>query len=513
MSINSIFQNTEGGNVFVGSGGVFRSLGHNLFSDAPGFSFGPSDLINTDPVLAPLADNGGPTMTMALLPGSPAIDAGVSVPGVTTDQRGIPRPQGSAPDIGAFEVQFGLVVTAQPPGSVTAGSGFGLTVAAEDSSGHVETSYNGTVTVALSNNPSGATLGGTLSVTAQNGVATFSGLTLDKAGTGYRLSIGGRGLIPTTTNAFDVTPAPATVLPPILVGMQSLVNPQSPTSFVLSFSQPMDVARAQDSSNYRLVWAGRDHRLGTKDDQAIPIRWARYDAASWSVKLRLLHRQPQDRTLWLTVASSAPGGLTNAVGTPLAGVATGGPGGAQPIRLDLKALRIPMRMGLLPDGGFETPRALPPDKGRMLTAGHRALAPWRITAGSVNVQTYWPVAEGTHTLDLNGVSAGTIEQSFATIPGQVYQLLFDYANNPDRPARTATAAVTVTGVGTLLSRVIAHAGSTPRNPKYMRFLATFIADSATTTLSFASTTPGAYGIILDAVSVMAVPGTAATIGH
>jgi hypothetical protein len=56
--------------------------------------------------LSALGDNGGPTQTMALLPGSPAINAGVSVPSVTTDQRGVPRPQGNAPDIGAFEVQF-----------------------------------------------------------------------------------------------------------------------------------------------------------------------------------------------------------------------------------------------------------------------------------------------------------------------------------------------------------------------------------------------------------------------
>ena len=57
-------------------------------------------------MLGPLANNGGPTFTQALLPGSPAINAGVAVPGVTTDQRGVSRPQGTAPDIGAFELQM-----------------------------------------------------------------------------------------------------------------------------------------------------------------------------------------------------------------------------------------------------------------------------------------------------------------------------------------------------------------------------------------------------------------------
>jgi hypothetical protein len=57
----------------------------------------------TDPKLGPLADNGGPTLTMALLPGSPAIDAGDDDDAPPTDQRGHPRPVGIAADIGAYE--------------------------------------------------------------------------------------------------------------------------------------------------------------------------------------------------------------------------------------------------------------------------------------------------------------------------------------------------------------------------------------------------------------------------
>jgi uncharacterized repeat protein (TIGR01451 family) len=61
--------------------------------------------MNADPKLAPLAENGGPTETMALLAGSPAIDAGDSAFCPATDQRGFPRPQPPAGtcDIGAFE--------------------------------------------------------------------------------------------------------------------------------------------------------------------------------------------------------------------------------------------------------------------------------------------------------------------------------------------------------------------------------------------------------------------------
>ena len=69
---------------------------------------GFSQVLSDDPNLGPLHDNGGPTQTMALLPSSPAINAGdnASIPaGVTTDQRGFSRISGGAVDLGAYEVQ------------------------------------------------------------------------------------------------------------------------------------------------------------------------------------------------------------------------------------------------------------------------------------------------------------------------------------------------------------------------------------------------------------------------
>ena len=65
----------------------------------------PADTLHDDPLLAPLADNGGPTQTLALLPGSPALDAGNNLAGLTTDQRGpgFARIVGVQADIGAYE--------------------------------------------------------------------------------------------------------------------------------------------------------------------------------------------------------------------------------------------------------------------------------------------------------------------------------------------------------------------------------------------------------------------------
>jgi hypothetical protein len=78
--------------------------GHNICSDVSArFTLG-SSMNDTDPMLAPLAGNGGPTPTMALLRGSPAIDAGNGLVAPGVDQRGVSRPQGSGCDIGAFEL-------------------------------------------------------------------------------------------------------------------------------------------------------------------------------------------------------------------------------------------------------------------------------------------------------------------------------------------------------------------------------------------------------------------------
>ncbi|HMH52572.1 MAG TPA: choice-of-anchor Q domain-containing protein [Candidatus Acidoferrum sp.] len=94
--------------------GAVTSNGHNLLgvaTEATGFT-GTGDLIGANPMLAPLADNGGPTKTMELLPGSAAIDAGVAA-GASFDQRGKARTFDDAgvgnaatsdgTDIGAFE--------------------------------------------------------------------------------------------------------------------------------------------------------------------------------------------------------------------------------------------------------------------------------------------------------------------------------------------------------------------------------------------------------------------------
>lgn len=79
---------------------------HNLVGESSGLTL-PDDTLGGDPLLLPLADNGGPTRTHALGEGSPAIDTGDNAAGLASDQRGgfHLRAFGSAADIGAYEAQ------------------------------------------------------------------------------------------------------------------------------------------------------------------------------------------------------------------------------------------------------------------------------------------------------------------------------------------------------------------------------------------------------------------------
>ena len=89
-----------------GAAAVLTSLGNNVFGDdSCGSATG--DQTSTDPLIGPLADNGGPTLTHALQAGSPAIDAANADACSATDQRGVARPQGAGCDVGAYEDDSG----------------------------------------------------------------------------------------------------------------------------------------------------------------------------------------------------------------------------------------------------------------------------------------------------------------------------------------------------------------------------------------------------------------------
>src|SRR5207302_1854160 len=116
----------------------------------------------------------------------------------------------------AFSISSGAatkVVFQVQPSNVASGSPISpaVTVAIEDASGNVVSS-TANVTIALGTNPSGGTLGGTLTVAAVSGVASFANLTLDKAGNGYTLAASAASLTGATSSAFNVSAGTATKL-------------------------------------------------------------------------------------------------------------------------------------------------------------------------------------------------------------------------------------------------------------------------------------------------------------
>ena len=114
---NTIVSNAMGfANCAVFGMGTIVDGGNNLqWGGIQTLSCGAT-MLEEDPLLAPLANNGGFSQTMALQTGSPAINTGSGCPAM--DQRGVARPIGPACDIGAFESPLGF--TGVPPAATTA---------------------------------------------------------------------------------------------------------------------------------------------------------------------------------------------------------------------------------------------------------------------------------------------------------------------------------------------------------------------------------------------------------
>ncbi len=147
---NTIVAGQTGGTDIVNHGrGTTVTGNDNLIGDGSGISGGTGNLLGTpsqpiDPLLAVLADYGGPTATMALLPGSPAIGVGAAGAGIpTTDQRGQPRT--GHVDIGAFQSQgFTLTpVAGSTPQSTMAGAAFTNPLAVEVNANNTVEPVNG----------------------------------------------------------------------------------------------------------------------------------------------------------------------------------------------------------------------------------------------------------------------------------------------------------------------------------------------------------------------------------
>ncbi len=106
-----------------------------------------------------------------------------------------------------FSIETVLAFTTQPANTVANATMANVVVAVKNGAGTTITTFTGNVTVAIATNPGGGTLSGTKTVAAVAGVATFSTLAINNAGTGYTLSAASTGLTTVNSNTFNITPA------------------------------------------------------------------------------------------------------------------------------------------------------------------------------------------------------------------------------------------------------------------------------------------------------------------
>jgi hypothetical protein len=191
-----------------GSGGI-STANHNLL----GSSASP-----LNPLLAPLGNYGGPTQTMALMPGSPAKGAGDITNAPATDQRGpgFPRIVGGTIDIGAFEVQNNSptpsisLTVAGFPSNIVAGTGGNFTVTVHNADGSTDPGYTGTVHFTSSDGQAGLPADYTFTA-ADAGVHTFTA-TLKTAGTQSLTASDASAGVSASEDGIAVSPAAAKTL-------------------------------------------------------------------------------------------------------------------------------------------------------------------------------------------------------------------------------------------------------------------------------------------------------------
>jgi len=226
-----------------------------------------------------------------------------------------------ASNIGVLSPATYVSASIEPPAFVAPGSTFGLTVTVNYLSGLVDTGYNGPVTVALVN-PGGATLGGTLTVNAKNGVATFSGLTINQLGANYRLIAYTDPLMATYTTPVMVDVAPTIIAEKILYAGKG--RHKHVVGFELDFSKSLNPTQAQNVANYAVTQTVKIH--GKPGGKPVALASAVYNDATHAVTLTISGKAPFVTGGQIVVNGTAPLGITDTLGDLLDGNGKGVPG-------------------------------------------------------------------------------------------------------------------------------------------------------------------------------------------
>jgi len=169
--------------------------------------------------------------------------------------------------------------------------------------------------------------------------------------------------------------------------------------------------------------------------------------------------------------------------------------------------------GLIVNGGFEAGGYSPTQPGAdymTLNAGSTALTGWQIGGSGVDwVGTYWQASQGTKSIDLSSTGIGWISQTIATTANTAYRLSFDMAGNPEGGSgvsKIKNMLVTLGGAsGAFQMYTFDTTGKTKTDMGWLPLTLSFVAQGPSTTLTFMSLEPGAYGPAIDNVDVATVP--------
>jgi streptogramin lyase len=297
--------------------------------------------------------SGEATITLASVPAAPALNGTLTAPfvngvatffGLTLESAGngytiqATSPNALAQVTSSFNVTPAaaahLVIASPPPSTVSPGGDFGLTVEVSDKYGNPVTTYSGSVTATLANNPGGSSLSGTtvLSVSPASstpGYVTFAGLSLNNPGNGYTLIVSASGLASATTTAISVPgsvqppppPHPPSPSPPPAIASESVVTVQKRnkkgkkvgkpviSGYLITFGTAMNQGTLANAANYRVETVAITKRTKKKPAQTVfaPIAFDVTSVSSNSVTLSPTGKPFTKKAGIITLEPSSPG--------------------------------------------------------------------------------------------------------------------------------------------------------------------------------------------------------------
>ena len=173
-----------------------------------------------------------------------------------------------------------------------------------------------------------------------------------------------------------------------------------------------------------------------------------------------------------------------------------------------------IRINLLANGSFEQP-ALAGGLLSVFAPNASSIPAWTVSQGDIElIRGDWTASDGLQSLDMSGVSAGTIHQDVGgLVPGGTYRIQFDLSGNPTKPS-TLVKSLRVSAAGQSGEFEFDVTSTSSGNMGWIGRQMDFVAASATARIQFESLTPGDRGAALDHVSlVLVAPPTSAPPRH